>query len=379
MCLHPNNIPVPSETAWLARMVESPCVNTMNIEPIYHYSETPMADKVRQRCFVIAEAGVNHNGQLDLAKKLVAAAVEAEADAVKFQTFRAESLTTRSMGRAPYQQLSGTSSHFDMLKGLELSYPAQEAVQSYCEELGIEFMSTAYDEEGARFLNDLGVRRIKIASADIVNRPLLETVAATHLPVIQSTGMATLSEVERAINLLHFNGASDISLMHCVSSYPLDPGQVNMQWMWSLREAFHLPTGYSDHTMGIEMPIVAVSLGATMIEKHLTLDRSLAGPDQSASLEPGELRQMVRAIRNVERAFGDTGFGKADQEMENVVPMRRSLHAIRPIAAGQAIQREDLAVLRPAVGIDPWEIHLVVGRTALADIEAEQPITWDVI
>ena len=331
------------------------------------------------RCFIIAEAGVNHNGQLDLAKKLVEAAVAANVDAVKFQTFHAEALTTRSMGRAPYQQRSGTSSHYDMLKGLELSYQDHEDLKQYCEDLGIEFMSTAYDEDAARFLNKLGVRRIKIASADIVNRPLLETVAETGLPVIQSTGMATLSEVERAVNLLRSNGVDDLTLMHCVSNYPLNTDQVNMQWMQSLRQVFNLPTGYSDHTMGIEIPIMAVSLGAVMIEKHLTLDRGLGGPDQAASVEPDELRDMVRAIRNVEQAMSDTGFGLADQELENVVPMRRSLHAIRPIAAGQVIQREDLAVLRPAVGLDPWQINLVVGRKARQNIDAEDPITWDAI
>ena len=329
------------------------------------------------RCFIIAEAGVNHNGQLDLAKRLVEAAVAANVDAVKFQTFHTEALATRSMGRAPYQQRSGTSSHYDMLKGLELSHQAHEDLKKYCEDLGIEFMSTAYDEDAARFLKKLGVRRIKIASADIVNRPLLETVAETGLPVIQSTGMATLSEVDRAVHLLSSNGVGDLTLMHCVSNYPLNTDQVNMQWMQALRQAFNLPTGYSDHTMGIEIPIMAVSLGAVMIEKHLTLDRGLGGPDQAASLEPDELRNMVQAIRNVGQAMGDSGFGLADQELENVVPMRRSLHAIRPISAGQVIQREDLAVLRPAVGLDPWQIHLVVGRTARENIEVEQPITWD--
>jgi N,N'-diacetyllegionaminate synthase len=332
-----------------------------------------------RRCFIIAEVGVNHNGQLDLAKKLVEAAVSANVDAVKFQTFHAEALTTRSMGRAPYQQRSGISSHYDMLKGLELSYQDHEDLKQHCEDLGIEFMSTAYDENAARFLKKLGVRRIKIASADIVNRPLLETVAEMCLPVIQSTGMATLNEVDRAVNLLRSNGVDDLTLMHCVSNYPLNTDQVNMQWMQTLRQAFNLSAGYSDHTMGIEIPIMAVSLGAVMIEKHLTLDRGLGGPDQAASLEPDELRDMVRAIRNVEQAVSDRGFGLADQELENVVPMRRSLHAVRAISAGQVIQREDLAVLRPAVGLDPWQIDLVLGRTARENIDVEQPITWDVI
>ena len=205
---------------------------------------TPVSPK--SPCFVIAEAGVNHNGQLDLAERLVDAAAEAGADAVKFQTFRAEALAARSLVRAPYQQKVGTNSQYEMLKSLELPYEVHEPLKSYCGQRGIEFMSTAYDEESAQFLQQLGVRRIKIASADIVNRPLLEAVAQTGLPVIMSTGMATLAEVERAIDLLSALGAEDIALMHCVSSYPLDVDQVNMGWMSTLRQAFGLPTGYSD-------------------------------------------------------------------------------------------------------------------------------------
>ena len=330
-------------------------------------------------CFVIAEAGVNHNGQLDLAERLVDAAAEAGADAVKFQTFRAEALAARSLVRAPYQQKVGTNSQYEMLKSLELPYEVHEPLKSYCGQRGIEFMSTAYDEESAQFLQQLGVRRIKIASADIVNRPLLEAVAQTGLPVIMSTGMATLAEVERAIDLLSALGAEDIALMHCVSSYPLDVDQVNMGWMSTLRQAFGLPTGYSDHTMGIAIPIMAASLGAVMIEKHLTLDRNMEGPDHAASLEPDEFHRMVQAIRSVEQAFGDRRFGLAEQEFENVTPMRRSLHAAKSIMTGQVIKREDLAVLRPYIGLDPWLIHMVVGRTARADIAAWEPIQWDSI
>ena len=332
-----------------------------------------------RRTFIIAEAGVNHNGRLELARQLVDVAAEAGADAVKFQTFRAEALSTHSLGRAPYQRQVGSSSHFEMLKELELAYEHHAPLKDYCDRQGIEFISTAYDEDAARFLHDLGVRRIKIASADIVNRPLLETAARTGLPVIQSTGMATLSEVERAVRLLQAEGAADVTLLHCVSSYPLSMDQVNMRWMETLRQAFQLPTGYSDHTMGIEVPIMAVSLGAVMVEKHFTLARDMEGPDHAASLEPEELQRMVSAIRNVEQAFGDRAFGRADQEMENLSTMRRSLHAVRPIASGQVIQKDDLTVLRPDVGLDPWLIHLVAGRSARADIDAEQPITWDAI
>ncbi len=330
-------------------------------------------------CVVIAEAGVNHNGRVDVARRLVDVAVGAGADAVKVQTFRAAALVTRSLGRAPYQHRSGTSSQYEMLKALELSYRDQESLKSYCDERGIEFMSTAYDEEAVGFLKGLGVRRIKIASADIVNKPLLEAIAETGLPVIQSTGMATLGEVERAVSLLRPRDTEDITLLHCVSSYPLSADQVNMRWMETLRQTFQLPTGYSDHTAGIEVPVMAVSLGAVMLEKHFTLDRGMEGPDHAASLEPEEFRQMVQAIRNVEAAFGEPGFGRADQELENIVPMRRSLHAARPIRAGQTIRREDLVVLRPYVGLDPWLIDVVVGRRPRVDIDEEEPITWDVI
>ena len=329
--------------------------------------------------FIVAEAGVNHNGRLDVAKQLVEAAVDAGADAVKFQTFKAEALATQSVGRAPYQERFGSTSQFEMLKALELSYEDHEALKGHCDGCGIEFMSTAYDEHAARFLKELGVRRIKIASADIVNRPLLEAVARTGLPTIMSTGMASLGEVERAVGLLRSEGTQQITLMHCVSSYPLSVDQVNMRWMQTLREAFGLPTGYSDHTMGLSIPIMAASLGAVAIEKHFTLDRAMAGPDHAASLEPDEFQRMVRGIRDVEQAFGEATFGQADQEKENVIPMRRSLHAARLIQAGRVIQREDLAVLRPFVGLDPWLIDVVVGRASRADIQAGQPITWDVL
>jgi N-acetylneuraminate synthase len=330
-----------------------------------------------QPCLIIAEAGVNHNGQLELAQRLVDAAAQAGANAVKFQTFRAETLVTRSVSRAPYQERAGTSAQFEMLKSLELSYEYHQSLKSHCDKRGIEFMSTAYDEEAALFLKELGVRRIKIASADIVNRPLLEVVAQTGLPVIQSTGMANLSEVERAVRLLQAGGTEDITLLHCVTSYPLAVDQVNMRWMATLRQAFQLPVGYSDHTIGIEIPLMAVSLGAVIIEKHLTLDRTLEGPDHSASLEPEEFQRMVQAIRNVEQAFGEAPFGQAPQEIENVLPMRRSLHAAKSIKAGQVIQREDLAVLRPYVGLDPWLIDLVIGRRSRANIDQEEPITWE--
>lgn len=332
-----------------------------------------------QDTFIIAEAGVNHNRNLKLAREMIDVALEAGADAVKFQTFRSGSLTTKGLSRAPYQRKSGDSSHYEMLEELELSYDDHIELKKHCDQLGIEFMSTPYDEESAKFLYQLGVKRMKVASADIIHRPLLECLGAIGLPVIQSTGMATIGEVDRAVRIFRSFGVKDITLLHCVSSYPLEPDQVNMQWMDCLRETFRLPTGYSDHTMGLEMPIMAVSLGAVVIEKHFTLDRRFSGPDHAASLEPSELGAMIRSIRNVEKARNDSSFGLADQESENVITMRRSLHAIRPIHVGQTITKEDIGVLRPGDGLDPWLIHDVIGKKARMNLDIDQPIIQETI
>jgi len=335
--------------------------------------------KQQNECFIIAEAGVNHNGDLQLAYKLVDAASKSGANAVKFQTFNADTLVTKSSTRAPYQKLAGDSLQHEMLRNLQLTYKEQELIKQYCDKLGIEFLSTAYDEQAVTFLKSLGVKRIKIASADIINLPLLESVCKSGLPIIQSTGMATLQEVDRTYKLLKESGAPSISLLHCVTSYPLDINQANMNWINILQNRFECEIGYSDHTLGTTIPIMAASMGATILEKHFTLDRDMKGPDHHASLEPKDFKSMVSSIRDVERAFGSTDFGVTRQEKENIIPMRRSIHAARKILKGQTIHQEDIAILRPYTGIDPWSIKKVVGSTAKIDITLGTPITWDAI
>lgn len=330
-------------------------------------------------CLIIAEAGVNHNGDLQLAYKLVDEASKSGANAVKFQTFNPDALVAKSSTRAPYQQLSGDSPQHEMLSGLQLTYNEQALIKQYCDRIGIEFISTAYDEEAVDFLKALGVSRIKIASADIINLPLLESVCKSGLPIIQSTGMATLQEVDRTYRFLQESGSPDISLLHCVTSYPLDIDQVNMNWLTILQKRFECAIGYSDHTLGTTIPLMAVSMGATILEKHFTLDRSMQGPDHNASLEPKDFKKMVSSIRDLEQAFGNTNFGVTDQEKENIIPMRRSLHAARKIERGQTIRQDDIAVLRPYTGIDPWSIKMVIGSTAKIDIELGTPITWNAI
>ena len=335
--------------------------------------------KLKNECFIIAEAGVNHNGDLQLAYKLVYEASKSGANAVKFQTFNADTLVNKSSTRAPYQQLSGDSLQHEKLSGLQLTYNEQASIKQYCDTLGIEFISTAYDEQAVTFLKSLGVKRIKIASADIINLPLLESVCESGLPIIQSTGMATLQEVERTYKFLKESKAPSISLLHCVTSYPLDIDQVNMRWINILQNRFDCEIGYSDHTLGTTVPIMAVTMGATILEKHFTLDRYMKGPDHYASLEPRDFQNMVSSIRDVEQAFGSTHFGVTDHEKENIIPMRRSLHAAKKIIKGQTIHREDIAVLRPYTGIDPWSMQSVIGSTAKIDIELGTPITWDAI
>lgn len=330
-------------------------------------------------CLIIAEAGVNHNGDLQLAYKLVDEASKSGANAVKFQTFNPDALVAKSSTRAPYQQLAGDSPQHEMLSGLQLTYNEQALIKQYCDRIGIEFISTAYDEEAVDFLKALGVSRIKIASADIINLPLLESVCKSGLPIIQSTGMATLQEVDRTYRFLQESGSPDISLLHCVTSYPLDIDQVNMNWLTILQKRFECAIGYSDHTLGTTIPLMAVSMGATILEKHFTLDRSMQGPDHNASLEPKDFKKMVSSIRDLEQAFGNTNFGVTDQEKENIIPMRRSLHAARKIERGQTIRQDDIAVLRPYTGIDPWSIKMVIGSTAKIDIELGTPITWNAI
>ena len=328
-------------------------------------------------CFIIAEAGVNHNGSLELAKKLIDAAKEARADAVKFQTFHAEEIVTLKSKKAIYQNRAKEKTQYEMLKALELSFDEFRELKKYCDNKDIEFISTPYDSKSVEFLNEIGVNRFKVASADLINKPLIEAIAKTEKQMILSTGMATLGEIERTISLISDLGNKDIILLHCTTSYPTPYEQVNMNVLDTLKKAFGLPVGYSDHTLGIEIPIMAVSTGAKVIEKHFTLDRTMEGPDHFASLEPDELKKMVEAIRNVEKAFGSERKERTDEEKKNIFFMRRSIHASEDIKEGELIKENTIKITRPVDGIEPWFLEIILGKKIRNNVKKDEPIKWE--
>jgi N-acetylneuraminate synthase len=329
--------------------------------------------------FVIAEAGVNHNGSLDLALKLVDAAKSSGADAVKFQTFRADLLATRSAHKAAYQErtTANSESQFQMLQRLELDEAAHRCLIEHCREVGIQFLSSPFDAQSADLLDAMDLPLYKIPSGEITNLPFLEHLARKGRPLILSTGMSTLGEVEEAVELLKTAGATELTLLHCVTEYPAPYADVNLRAMLTLKMAFGLPVGYSDHTPGIEIAIAAVALGAEVIEKHFTLDRSLPGPDHAASLEPGELQQMVTAIRHVEAALGNGIKAPAACELPNISVARKSLVALRPLPAGHRLTAGDLDIKRPGNGLAPKMIPALIGRTLRAGLDKDEVITWD--
>ncbi|WP_027717720.1 N-acetylneuraminate synthase [Desulfovirgula thermocuniculi] len=332
--------------------------------------------------FIIAEAGVNHNGSLELAKKLVEVAVSAGADAVKFQTFIPEEVASRCAEMASYQKASipgSGSSQLEMIRRLALSYDQFRELKVYCDRAGIIFLSTPFDYVSVDFLDALGVPLFKVPSGELVNHRFLRCVAARGKPLIISTGMSTLGEVEEALEVVQEAGARDITLLHCTSAYPAPYEEANLRAMITLEQAFGLPVGYSDHTPGIEVAVAAVALGARVIEKHFTLSRDMEGPDHKASLEPHELAALVRAIRNVEKALGDGKKRPRPAEKEVMKVARRSLVAARFIAAGEMITEEKLVIKRPGTGIHPKMWDVVVGRRARVDIPADTPITWEMI
>lgn len=320
--------------------------------------------------FVIAEAGVNHNGDLQMARALIDVAVEAGADAVKFQTFNADLLATSDAPKAEYQlQTTGDDeSQLEMLRRLELSADTHRELQLHCHERGIIFLSTPFDESAADLLDELGVPAFKISSGDLTNSPLLEHVAQKGKPVIISTGMSELSEVIEAVSILNAAGCDNPVLLHCVSNYPANPADVNLRAMQTMRAAFDVPVGFSDHTTGTDVSLAAVALGACVIEKHFTLDRTLPGPDHRASLEPAELRELVQSIRRVEMALGHGRKTPAPSEIETATVARRSLVAARNIPAGATLEREMIALRRPGTGLSPSMVETLVGKRARADI-----------
>jgi len=328
-------------------------------------------------CFIIAEAGVNHNGSVEMAKKLIDAAKAAGADAVKFQTFKAEEIVTLQGGKADYQNRAKERTQYEMLKHLELSFDEFRELKKYCDNKGVEFISTPYDVKSVEFLNEFGVNRFKVASADIINKPLIESIAKTKKQIILSTGMATLGEIERTISLINAFGNTDIILLHCTTSYPAPYEQVNMNVLHTLRKAFGLAVGYSDHTLGIEISVMAVSLGAKVIEKHFTLDRTMEGPDHFASLEPNELKKMVEAIRNIEKAFGSKRKEITDEEKKNIFFMRRSIHASEDIKEGEIIKENNIKITRPSDGIEPWFLNNILSKKIKTYVKKGEPIKWD--
>ncbi|HET6974469.1 MAG TPA: N-acetylneuraminate synthase [Pyrinomonadaceae bacterium] len=332
-----------------------------------------------QPVFVIAEAGVNHNGDLKLARALIDVAVDAGADAVKFQTFHADLLAVSDAPKAAYQlETTDTQeSQLEMLRGLELSADAHRELRSYCDERGIVFLSTPFDEQAVDMLDELGVPAFKISSGDLTNSPLLEYAAGKKKPMILSTGMSELAEVIEAVSVLHAAGCENPILLHCVTNYPAEPPEVNLRAMQTMRSAFNVPVGFSDHTEGIDVPLAAVALGACVIEKHFTLDRSLPGPDHRASLEPDELRQLVQSIRRVEVALGNGRKVPQPSEIETAKVARRSLVAATNIPAGATIEREMIVLRRPGTGLPPAEITTLLGRRARREIAAGSLLAAD--
>ena len=328
---------------------------------------------------IIAEAGVNHNGDINLAKKLVDVAADAGADLVKFQTFNAERLATRTAPKAEYQTKTTdeAQSQFAMLRQLELSMEMHEILIAHCRSRSIGFFSTGFDIESLNYLASLGTERFKIPSGEITNLPYLCHVGAFGKPVFLSTGMATLGEIEAALELLETAGTprTQITVLHCNTEYPTPMQDVNLQAMCSIRDAFGVPVGYSDHTSGIEVPNAAVALGATVIEKHFTLDRYLPGPDNKASLEPDELTAMVSAIRNIERAMGDGIKRPTASEAKNKSIARKSLVAAKLIRAGERFTAENVTAKRPGVGISPMRWNEVMDQIAERDFAADELIS----
>ena len=332
-----------------------------------------------KRTLIIAEAGVNHNGDIAKAKALIDKGAEAGVDYVKFQTFKAEKLVTKQAQRASYQDKNtqNNDSQYEMLKKLELSQALHQELMDYCNQKGVKFLSTGFDSESLTFLAQLGVTIAKVPSGEITNLPYLRQVASLFPEVILSTGMATIDEIKDAVKVLIDNGVSKdkITILHCNTEYPTPMEDVNLKAMLHIQRELGLPIGYSDHTLGIEVPIAAVALGATVIEKHFTLDKTLPGPDHKASLEPNELKAMVSAIRNIEKAIGGSGLKEVSKSEEKNKPIaRKSIVASTDIKKGDIFTPENLTVKRPGTGISPMQWDGVIGKEAKRDFQEDELI-----
>jgi len=330
------------------------------------------------RVFVVAEAGVNHNGDVALALALVDAAADGGADAVKFQTFRTDALVSRAAPKAGYQveTTGGGESQRDMLARLELTLDDFARVQERCAKRGVVFFSAPFDETTADALERLAAPLFKVPSGEITNLPFLRHVAAKRRPMIVSTGMCTLAEVAEAVAAIRAAGDPPVALLHCVSAYPAPPGEMNLRAMDTLRERFGVPVGLSDHTLGLEVALAAVARGAAIVEKHLTLDKAMPGPDHRASLDPGEMAALVRGIRTVESALGDGDKRPTPSELDTRRVARKSLVAARALRAGERLTADAVAVKRPGTGIPPAELDRAVGRRLRRDVAADEVLEW---
>ena len=334
-----------------------------------------------QHVIIIAEAGVNHNGSMENAFRLVDAAADAGVDYIKFQTFKSNKLVSGSAKKADYQienTKNSAETQLQMLQKLELSREQHEELIAYCQEKKVQFFSTAFDLDSLEYLHKIGLQMVKIPSGEITNLPYLRKAATLFRKVILSTGMATVSEIKDAVSVFTNAGVhkENITILHCNTEYPTPIEDVNLKAMLHIQHEFGTKVGYSDHTLGIEVPIAAVALGATVIEKHFTLDKSMEGPDHKASLEPGELKAMVSAIRNIEKALSGSGLKEVSpSEQKNIAIARKSIVAIKKIHQGEIFSEENIGVKRPGTGISPMQWDKVIGKTAVRDFEEDELIT----
>ncbi len=337
---------------------------------------------MKKKCIVIAEAGVNHNGDFDIAKKLIDAASEANADFVKFQTFNTEKLVSKKANKADYQLQTvddGDKTQFKMLKRLEIPKEWYPKLINYCDQKNIGFLSTPFDLESIEYLYSLDLPLFKVPSGEITNKPYLQKIARYGKPIIISSGMANLQEIKDALTVLQENGASleNVTVLHCNTQYPTSYEDVNLYAMKEIHRECKVRVGYSDHTLGFEVPIASIALGAEVIEKHFTLDRKMEGPDHKASLEPNELKNMITMIRNTESAVSGDGVKRpSPSEIPNIPIARKSIHLKKNVEKGDILKYEDLIILRPNIGISPMEIDDVVGRTVNRNMEKEACLTW---
>ena len=336
---------------------------------------------MKQSVYIIAEAGVNHNGSLELAKRLIFEAKSAGVDAVKFQTFKAEKLVSLKAPKADYQKKNADSSdsQYEMIKNLELTESQHYELKSYCEELGIVFLSSAFDLDSIDFLKKIGLKLFKIPSGEITNYPYLKKISNIAEEIIISTGMSNYEDIDKALTLFKENGfdKDKITVLHCNTEYPTPFKDVNLKAMLSIRDKFGVAIGYSDHTKGIEVSIAAVAMGATVIEKHFTLDNNMIGPDHKASLNPIEFKYLVKCIRNIELALGDGYKVVSESEKKNINIARKSIHSKQKLAKGHIISENDIEMKRPGDGISPMLMNDIIGKKLLVDVDFEHKFKWE--